>query len=70
MSKDPNPSPATGSGAAIGVTIIGETMRIQGTMTSREEVHLNGDWEGQMEVDGCLTIDAAGRLRRTSRPVR
>jgi cytoskeletal protein CcmA (bactofilin family) len=35
-------------------------MRIQGTMTSREEVQLNGDWDGQMEVDGRLTIGAGG----------
>jgi cytoskeletal protein CcmA (bactofilin family) len=45
----------------VGVTVIGETMRIQGTMTSREDVHLNGHWEGQMEVDGCLTIGAGGK---------
>jgi len=61
MSNDQNPSPAAGIGPATGVTIIGETMRIQGTMASREEVHLNGDWEGQMEVDGCLTIGAGGK---------
>jgi len=30
-------------------------------MTSREEVHLNGDWEGQMEVDGRLTIGVGGK---------
>ena len=61
MSNDQNPSPASGIGPARGVTIIGETMRIQGTMTSREEVHLNGHWDGQMEVDGRLTIGAGGK---------
>jgi cytoskeletal protein CcmA (bactofilin family) len=61
MSNDQTPSPAAGIGPATGVTIIGETMRIQGTMTSREEVHLNGYWEGQMEVDGRLTIGASGK---------
>jgi cytoskeletal protein CcmA (bactofilin family) len=61
VSKDQNPFPASGIGPATGVTIIGETMRIQGTMTSREEVHLNGDWEGKMEVDGRLIIGAGGK---------
>ena len=61
MSKDQNPFPSSGSGPVAGVTIIGETMRIQGTITSREEVHLNGHWEGQMEVDGGLTIGAGGK---------
>ena len=61
MSKDQNLFPASGSGPAAGVTIIGETMRIQGTMTSREEVHLNGQWDGEMEVDGGLTIGTGGK---------
>ena len=61
MSNDQTPSPAAGIGPATGVTIIGQTLRIQGTMTSREEVHLNGDWEGQMEVAGRLTIGAGGK---------
>jgi len=61
MSNDQTPSPAAGIGPATSVTIIGQTLRIQGTMTGREEVHLNGDWEGQMEVDGRLIIDAGGK---------
>ena len=61
MSNDQTPSPAAGIGPATGVTVIGQTMRIQGTITSREEVHLNGHWEGQMEVDGRLTIGAGGK---------
>jgi cytoskeletal protein CcmA (bactofilin family) len=60
MSNDQNPFPASGIGPATGVAIIGETMRIQGTLTSREEVHLNGHCEGQMEVDGRLTIGTSG----------
>ena len=59
MSKDENPFPASG-GPVGGVTVIGQTMRIQGTLTSREEVHLNGQCEGQIEVDGRLTIGTGG----------
>jgi cytoskeletal protein CcmA (bactofilin family) len=36
-------------------------MRIQGTITSREDVQLNGDCDGQMEVDGRLTIGVGGK---------
>ena len=61
MSIDQNRFAAAGIGPATGVTIIGETMRIQGTMTSCEDVHLNGHWEGQMEVAGRLTIGAGGK---------
>ena len=67
MSNDQNPSPAAGIGPARGVTIIGETMRIQGTMTRREEVQLNGHWEGQMEVDSRLTIGAGGKANANIR---
>jgi cytoskeletal protein CcmA (bactofilin family) len=61
VSKDQSTFPASGNGPATGVTIIGQTMRVQGTITSREEVHLNGHWEGQIEVDGRLTIGAGGK---------
>jgi len=61
MRNDQTPSSAAGIGPTTGVTVIGQTLRIQGTMMSREEVHLNGDWEGQMEVDGRLIIGAGGK---------
>jgi cytoskeletal protein CcmA (bactofilin family) len=61
MSKDEKPFPTSGTPPVAGVTIIGQTMRIQGTITSREDVHLNGHWEGLMEVDGRLTIGAGGQ---------
>lgn len=35
-------------------------MRIQGTLTSRDEVHLNGQFEGQIDVDGRFTIGTGG----------
>jgi cytoskeletal protein CcmA (bactofilin family) len=61
MSNYQNPSRAAGIEPATGVAIIGETMRIQGTLTSCTEVHLNGHLEGQMEVGGRLTIGAGGK---------
>lgn len=60
MSNDKNQSTADGIGPTTGVTVIGETVRIQGTLTSRGEVHLNGQFEGQIEVDGRLTIGTGG----------
>jgi cytoskeletal protein CcmA (bactofilin family) len=60
VSKDENPFPASGSSPVAGVTVIGQTMRIQGTLTSRDEVHLNGQFQGQIEVDGRLTIGTGG----------
>jgi cytoskeletal protein CcmA (bactofilin family) len=61
VSKDQSPLPVSGSGPTTGVTIIGQTMRIQGTMTSGEDVHLNGHMEGQMELDGRLNIGTGGK---------
>jgi hypothetical protein len=63
VSKDQNPFPASGRDPVAGVTIIGQTMRIQGTITSREEVHLNGHWEGQMEVDAYPNFPNAARAQ-------
>jgi len=61
VSKDQSPFPTTGSGPTTGVTVIGQTMRIKGTMTSREDVHLGGQFEGQLDVDGRLNIGAGGK---------
>jgi cytoskeletal protein CcmA (bactofilin family) len=60
MSNDQNLSRAGGIESAT-VTIIGETMRIQGALTSSTEVHLNGHLEGQLDVVGRLTIGAGGK---------
>jgi len=60
VSKEENPFPDSGSSPVAVPTVIGQTMRIQGTLTSREEVHLNGHCEGQIEVDGRLTIGTGG----------
>lgn len=59
MSKDENGFPDSRNGPSA-ATIIGQTIRIQGTLTSREEVQLNGQFEGQIVVDGRLTIGMGG----------
>jgi cytoskeletal protein CcmA (bactofilin family) len=61
MGNDQNPLPASGSGPAPNITFIGKTIRINGAVTSGEDVHLNGDLEGQIKVEGCLTIGATGK---------
>jgi len=51
--------PAGGSGS---VTIIGETLRIEGTLTSNEEIVVNGELSGQLQMDHRLTIGAKGKV--------
>ena len=51
--------PAGNSGA---VTVVGETIRIQGTMTSSEEILVNGELNGQLELTHRLTIGAKGKV--------
>jgi cytoskeletal protein CcmA (bactofilin family) len=66
--KDPTnpatPSPATFSA---GQTVIGETMRLQGTLSSREEIVVNGEIEGQVDLDNRLTIGAKGKVNANVR---
>lgn len=42
-------------------TLIGETMKIKGEVTSRETLQLNGELEGQVELDGRLTVGPKGK---------
>jgi len=42
-------------------TLIGETMRIKGNLTSKEPLQLNGELEGQVELQDRLTIGAKGK---------
>jgi cytoskeletal protein CcmA (bactofilin family) len=42
-------------------TLIGETMRIKGNVTSKEAFQLNGELEGQMDLDDRLTIGPKGK---------
>ena len=45
-----------------GVTVIGETLRIQGTLTSNEEIVVNGELSGQLQMNHRLTIGAKGKV--------
>jgi cytoskeletal protein CcmA (bactofilin family) len=51
--------PVSGSGA---VTVIGETLRVQGTLTSNEEIVVNGELSGQLHMNHRLTIGAKGKV--------
>src|SRR5579862_743638 len=42
-------------------TLIGETMRIKGNLTSNEPLQLNGEMEGQMELTDKLSIGPKGK---------
>jgi cytoskeletal protein CcmA (bactofilin family) len=42
-------------------TLIGETMRIKGNITSREALQLNGELEGQVDMEDRLTIGPKGK---------
>jgi cytoskeletal protein CcmA (bactofilin family) len=44
-----------------GGTLIGESIRIKGEIHSREDLRLDGEIEGQLDVDGRLTIGPNGK---------
>jgi len=50
------------AGASGGVTVIGESLRIQGTLTSNEEIVVNGELSGQLHMNHRLTIGAKGKV--------
>ena len=52
-------SPAGGAGS---VTVVGETLRIQGTLTSGEEIVVNGELSGDLELNHRLTIGPKGKV--------
>ena len=55
--------PATSSSAGSGApTIVGSTIRIQGTVTSGEEILLDGELTGELALDQRLTISAKGKV--------
>lgn len=57
----PPATPSTSS-ASGGLSVIGETMRIQGTLTSNEEILVNGELSGQLHMNHRLTIGAKGKV--------
>ena len=42
-------------------TLIGETMRIKGNIVSKEALQLNGELEGQVDLEDRLTIGPKGK---------
>jgi cytoskeletal protein CcmA (bactofilin family) len=50
------------AGGSAGVTVIGESLRIQGTLTSNEEIVVNGELSGQLQMNHRLTIGAKGKV--------
>jgi cytoskeletal protein CcmA (bactofilin family) len=45
-----------------GGTIIGESISVKGRMVSREELQLNGELHGELEMDGRLTVGVKGKI--------
>ena len=45
-----------------GNTVVGPTLRIQGTVTSAEEILVEGELAGKLELDQRLTIAAKGKV--------
>ena len=54
--------PASTPSANAGATILGESIRIQGQVVSHEEIVLNGELSGQLELDQRLTVGAKGKV--------
>jgi cytoskeletal protein CcmA (bactofilin family) len=65
-----NPAPAASTPAAqaytpppaIGGTIIGESIKVKGRIVSREELQMNGELQGELEMDGRLTVGVKGKV--------
>ena len=52
----------SGAGLRATTTIVGSTIRIQGTVISGEEILLEGELSGTLELDQRLTIAAKGKV--------
>ena len=42
--------------------MIGETITVKGRLVSREELQLNGELQGELDMDGRLTIGVKGKV--------
>jgi cytoskeletal protein CcmA (bactofilin family) len=51
----------------IGQTMIGQTIRLTGEVLSDEELYLDGDFEGSIEVRNLLTIGPNGKVKANVR---
>jgi len=43
-------------------TIIGESIKVKGRIVSREELQMNGELQGELEMDGRLTVGVKGKV--------
>ena len=59
--KQPPPAPAATSGAS-GTTVFGRSMKIVGEVTSDEELYLDGDLEGKLNLRNRLTVGPNGKI--------
>lgn len=61
------PAPATppqprASAGASSVTLIGETVRIHGEMTSQEDIQVDGQLEGKLDSRNLLRVGGKGKI--------
>jgi cytoskeletal protein CcmA (bactofilin family) len=59
--QTPTSSPRQGNS----ITLVGPTMRINGSLTSQEELVLNGEMQGTIESQGRITIGASAKIEAT-----
>src|SRR5579862_9522491 len=65
MPNPPNPAangPVAGSNSNSAPTVFGKTMRIVGEVTSNEELQLDGELEGKLNLNGKLTIGPTSKV--------
>lgn len=59
----PEPVPQRVTSAPLGITIIGKAMVIRGQIKSREDLHVDGQVDGTLDVANCrLTVGTSGRV--------
>ncbi len=59
----PQPISTATSSAPLGLTIIGKAMVIRGQIRSREDLHVDGQVDGSLDVANCrLTVGTSGRV--------
>lgn len=59
----PEAVPQRVSSAPLGITIIGKAMVIRGQIRSREDLHVDGQVDGALDVSNCrLTVGTNGRV--------
>jgi cytoskeletal protein CcmA (bactofilin family) len=63
LDTKPEPVPQRAGSAPLGITIIGKAMVIRGQIKSREDLHVDGQVDGSLDVSNCrLTVGTSGRV--------